>query len=111
MVLGAQTLAYRLSSFFILLRQLSFFFHLSYIHIVSYRDFMSRRKLGIERLDSNILVPFVGPVADRIKKIARANGLPNTIVVRMIMEKGMEAIENGKKLELVLPKADTHAAA
>ena len=65
---------------------------------------MTKKKLGNERLDVNILVPFVGSMAEQIKRIARANAIPNTVAVRKVIEVGLEAIANGKKLEWVVPE-------
>jgi hypothetical protein len=64
---------------------------------------MTKKKLGAERLDVNILVPFSGRMAEKVKTISRANGMPNTMVVRMIMEIGLEEIEKGRELKLVIP--------
>lgn len=69
---------------------------------------MTKKKQGVDRLDVNILVPFAGPMAEKIKEISHANGLPNTVIVRMILAIGMEELEKGKELKLELPK---HAAA
>ena len=71
---------------------------------------MTRKKLGVDRLDVNILVPFAGPMAEKIKKISHANGLPNTVIVRMILAIGMEEVENGRELKLVMSARDGHAA-
>ena len=70
---------------------------------------MTRKKLGAERLDVNILVPFAGPMADKIKRISRANGLPNTVIVRMILAIGMQEVENGRELKLVMSDGDAAA--
>ena len=72
---------------------------------------MTRKKLGVDRLDVNILVPFAGPMAEKIKKISHANGLPNTVIVRMILAIGMEEVENGRELKLVMSARDGNAAA
>ena len=69
---------------------------------------MTRKKLGVDRLDVNILVPFAGPMADKIKRISHANGLPNTVIVRMILAIGMQEVENGRELKLVM--SDGNAA-
>ena len=72
---------------------------------------MTRKKLtGAERLDVNILVPFAGSMAEEVKKISHANGLANTVIVRMVMEIGLAEIRKGRELKLVIPK-DGNAAA
>jgi hypothetical protein len=72
---------------------------------------MTKKKLGADRLDVNILVPFAGPMANKVKRISRANGMPNTMVVRMIMEIGLEEIEKGRELKLVMPNLNGEDAA
>jgi hypothetical protein len=61
------------------------------------------KKRGTEKLDVNLLVPFTGHMASEIKGIAVANGLPNTIVIRMLISRGLEAVRNGEGLRLVIP--------
>lgn len=72
---------------------------------------MSRKKVGLEKLDVNLLVPFAGSMAEEVKGISQANGMHNTQVVRMIMEIGLEAIRNGKELKLVVPRNGSNANA
>ena len=68
---------------------------------------MARKKLdGSERLDVNLLVPFSGSIAEEVKTISRANGMPNTMIVRMVMEIGLEEIRKGRELKLVIPKGN-----
>lgn len=55
------------------------------------------------KLEHNILVPFLGTTADRIKGIAQLNGLPATVVIRMIVDRGLESVEDGKALTLRIP--------
>jgi hypothetical protein len=55
------------------------------------------------KLEKNMLVPFLGTTADRIKGIAQLNGLPATVVIRMIVDRGLQAVEEGKTLALRMP--------
>lgn len=55
------------------------------------------------KLEKNVLVPFLGQPAERIKSIAEANGMPITVIVRLILLKGLETVENGNALTLSLP--------
>lgn len=51
----------------------------------------------------NILVPFPPKMAEEVKRIAKSNGMPATVVIRMILDHGLDALKNGKKLELNVP--------
>jgi hypothetical protein len=68
---------------------------------------MTKKKTGLDRLDVNLLVPFAGPMAEEVKRISHANSMPNTMVVRMIMEIGLEEIRKGRELKLVIPRNAT----
>jgi hypothetical protein len=59
------------------------------------------------KLDRNLLVPFLGETADQIKAIAQLNGMPTTMVVRMVVIRGLEAIKEGKALVLRVPGNDS----
>ena len=65
---------------------------------------MTRKKLGANPLDVNLLVPFAGPMADEIKEIAHANGMHVTQIVRMLMGIALDSIRGGKELKLVIPR-------
>lgn len=67
-------------------------------------DPMARTKPVEDRLDTNLLVPFTHILANKIRGIARANGVHNTMVIRMIIDIGLEEIEKGRELKLVIPK-------
>ena len=70
---------------------------------------MTRKKLGANPLDVNLLVPFSGPMADEIKEIAHANGMHVTQIVRMLMGIALESIRNGRELKLVVPRENVAA--
>ena len=65
---------------------------------------MTRKKLGEDKLDVNLLVPFSGPMADEIKEIAHANGMHVTQIIRKLMQVALESIKDGKELKLVIPR-------
>jgi hypothetical protein len=48
----------------------------------------------------NLLVPFPATVATRVKKIASMNGLPATLVARLLIMRALDGIEDGKPLTL-----------
>lgn len=48
----------------------------------------------------NLLVPFPATVATRVKKIASLNGLPATLVTRLLIMRALDGIEDGKPLTL-----------
>ena len=55
------------------------------------------------KLDRNILVPFLGSTADRVKDIAQLNGMHTTVVIRLLVDRGLESIEKGTPLTLTVP--------
>jgi hypothetical protein len=55
------------------------------------------------KLEKNMLVPFLGTTAEEIRAIAQLNGLAATVVIRMVVDKGLQAIREGKTLALRLP--------
>ena len=67
---------------------------------------MANKKPDNEKLGTNLLVPFPKSVADQIKRISHANGVHNTMVVRMLIAIGLQELANGKELKLIVPRGD-----
>jgi hypothetical protein len=65
---------------------------------------MSKKKPADEKLSVNLLVPFTGADAEAIKRFAGVNGLHNTVLIRMLIRRGLEDVKNGKPLTLLSPK-------
>ena len=66
--------------------------------------YLSMQRKKVEDLKTrNLLVPVTLATETQVKEIARLNGLPMTSMARAILMLGLNAIKNGKTLELTLP--------
>lgn len=60
---------------------------------------MPKKILG-EKINVNLLVPFPASIANKVKKIASINGLPATMVARLLIIRALDGMVDGKPLTL-----------
>ena len=58
------------------------------------------KKIFGEKISENLLVPFPPSVANQVKKIAQMNGMPATLVTRLLIMRALDSMSDGKPLTL-----------